>query len=232
MRKLKNFRDFKENLKSMFNEDIIKKSFLDLRRLFLSGLVSVLPIAFTIFSISLVFNFADRLPREIMAKIIVFFFSLFNKDITFEEANIPGLGLIAAVFIIMFAGYISANVIGRSLLKSIENWMFKIPLVSNIYTAFRQIIDTVFLKKKSTFKSVVLVQFPYKGSYSIGFVTTSSPSEILSIKKENLVNVFVPTTPNPTSGFLLMLKEEDIYKLNMSVEDAIKLIVSGRILSP
>lgn len=119
MRKLKNFRDFKENLKSMFNEDIIKKSFLDLRRLFLSGLVSVLPIAFTIFSISLVFNFADRLPREIMAKIIVFFFSLFNKDITFEEANIPGLGLIAAVFIIMFAGYISANVIGRSLLKSI-----------------------------------------------------------------------------------------------------------------
>ena len=86
MRKLKNFRDFKENLKSMFNEDIIKKSFLDLRRLFLSGLVSVLPIAFTIFSISLVFNFADRLPREIMANIIVFF-SLFNKDITFEEAN-------------------------------------------------------------------------------------------------------------------------------------------------
>ncbi|HOQ16417.1 MAG TPA: DUF502 domain-containing protein [Defluviitaleaceae bacterium] len=232
MRKLKNFRDSKGKSKWLFNKKILKKSFLDLRRLFFSGLVSVLPIAFTFFSISLVFNFADRLPRKIIATIIVFIFSLFNKKISLEEANVPGLGIIAAFFIIMVTGYISTHLIGRRLLKAIEKWLLKIPLVSNIYTAFRQIMDTIFLKEKHTFKSVVLVQFPCKGSYSIGFLTANSPSEVKNLKQESLVNVFIPTTPNPTSGFLLMVKEEDIYKLNMSVEEAIKFIVSGGILSP
>jgi hypothetical protein len=126
MRKLKNFRDSKGKSKWLFNKKILKKSFLDLRRLFFSGLVSVLPIAFTFFSISLVFNFADRLPRKIIATIIVFIFSLFNKKISLEEANVPGLGIIAAFFIIMVTGYISTHLIGRRLLKA-RKMAFKNP---------------------------------------------------------------------------------------------------------
>lgn len=232
MKKLKNFYNCKAKIKSVFNEAAIKKSFLDLRKLFFSGLVSILPIALTFYAIGLVFNFADKIPREIIAKIIAFFFSLFNKDISVDEANIPGLGLVSSIFIIMVAGYISANFIGKGLLKSIEIWILKIPLVSNIYSAFRQIMDTVFSKKKSTFKNVVLIQYPYKGSYSIGFITSDAPSQIKDITKENLISVFVPTTPNPTSGYLLMLKQEEIYILDISVEDAIKLIVSGGMLTP
>ncbi|NLK21447.1 MAG: DUF502 domain-containing protein [Epulopiscium sp.] len=213
-------------------KNLMKQSLLDLRRLFLSGLVSILPLALTFYAIGLVFNFTDRIPREIIARIIVFFFSLFNINIPIEEANIPGLGLITSIFIIMVAGYISANWIGKGIIRSLEIWFLKIPIIGNIYTAFSQIMDTIFTKKKNAFKDVVLLEYPYRGCYAIGFITTDTPLKFKGLIEKNLAVVFVPTTPNPTSGFMLMMEKNEIYKLNISVEEAIKMVVSGGILAP
>lgn len=221
-----------KKLKNLFYDDGVRQSFLELRRLFLSGLISILPIALTFYAVGLVFNFADRIPRQIIARIIVFLLSIFNEKLLIEEVDVPGLGLISSIFLIIVVGYISTNWIGKGIIKLVERWLLKIPIVSNIYAAFSQIMDTVFAKKKKAFKGVVLVEYPYRGCYSIGFITSDAPTEILKIVKEDLVSVFVPTTPNPTSGFLLMMNKKEVNILDMSVEEAIKMVVSGGMLTP
>ncbi|WP_058486952.1 DUF502 domain-containing protein [Defluviitalea phaphyphila] len=221
-----------KKLKNLFYNNEVRQSFLELRRLFLSGLVSILPIAFTFYTVGLVFNFADKIPRNIIARIIVILLSIFNKKISVEEVNVPGLGLIASIFLIIVVGYISTNWIGKGIIKLIENWILKIPVVGNVYTGISQIMNSILTKKKRAFKEAVLIEYPYKGCYAIGFVTADAPLEILEITKEDLISVFVPTTPNPTSGFMLMMKKTEVYKLNMSVEEAIKMVVSGGILIP
>jgi uncharacterized membrane protein len=210
----------------------LRRSLIDLRKLFLTGLFGMLPLALTFYAVGLVFNFADRIPRELIAKMIVFLLSMFGKTVSFEKANIPGLGLLSSLLLIFIAGYISTNWIGKGIWKSLESWLLKIPLVGNIYTALKQIVYTISKQKKKAFKEVVLIEYPYRGCHTIGFVTSDAPPEIQKNIGEKMISVFVPTTPNPTSGFMLILKQKEIIKLNMTVEEAIKLVVSGGILRP
>ncbi|NMA83299.1 MAG: DUF502 domain-containing protein [Epulopiscium sp.] len=217
------------------NKDLwkgIQRSFLALRYVFFTGLIMILPLAFTIYALQLVFSFIDRWPRDMLSNILIFICNILGFKVTKEQINVPGMGLLMSVFLICIVGIISSKVLGRRIWGSIEAFILKIPLVGNIYTAFAKVFDTLFQHNQKAFREVVLIPYPYYGCYTLGFITGDAVGEINAYVGEKVVSVFVPTTPNPTSGFMLLLKEKDITVLQMPVEAAMKLIVSGGILQP
>ena len=134
-------------------------------------------------------------------------------------------------FLILFLGAIFSTLFGRSLLNYFDNLITRIPFAGNVYKAIKQITET-FSNADAAYQKVVLIEYPRKGVHAIGFMTGSTKGEIKTKTKKEMVNVFVPTTPNPTSGFLLLFPEEDVIELDMSVEDAIKLVVSAGLVIP
>lgn len=198
-----------------------------IRAYFVSGLLTVLPIMATIFTINLFINFFDR--------IFGFPFRNFIQDYRFPGIRLIlfGVEFCMAIILIFLIGLFVTNFIGRAILEWAEGVLAKLPIISKVYSATKQLIHTLFfLKERDSFASVVLVEYPRKGVYSIGLVTGSSKGEMKKISDEELVNVLIPTTPNPTSGFLLIVPKSETIPLNMSIEEGIKLIVSGGILSP
>ena len=154
----------------------------------------------------------------------------FRKALPFQ---IPGLGLVIVVFVITLIGAITPGLIGRNLLKLGEMILFKTPVIRTVYSSIKQIMETVMSTNSKSFKEVVLVEYPRKDLWVIAFVTSSVKGEIDNkIKKSKLVSIFVPTTPNPTSGFLLFVAQKDLIYLDMPVEQAVKLVISGGIVSP
>jgi uncharacterized membrane protein len=140
--------------------------------------------------------------------------------------DIPGVEIIISIILITFIGWLSLSIIGKKLLQVFNNILKRIPILRTIYSAFEQMLD-MFTKSDKKTKSVVLVEYPRKGSWAVGFATKENKSEISHKSKQNLVNVFVPTTPNPTSGFLLMFPKEEVIYLDMSFEEASRFIVSA-----
>ena len=122
--------------------------------------------------------------------------------------------------------------LGRTILKSGERVLDKMPVVRSVYGAIKQVMETVMSTNSNSFREVVLVEYPRKGIWVIGFVTGETKGEVQSLKKEKLINVFIPTTPNPTSGFLLFLPKKDLIYMHMKVEDAVKMVISGGIVTP
>ena len=145
--------------------------------------------------------------------------------------SIPGLEIILSIIFITLIGFISLSLIGRRILRLINDLLKKIPFLRTIYSAIGQMTES-FANNKGKKKSVVLVQYPSKGSWAVGFATKDNKGEISKKTKDKLVNVFVPTTPNPTSGFLLMFPKKDLIFLNMTFEEASKFIVSAGTSSP
>ena len=164
------------------------------------------------------FSFFDRPLR-------VFFAKVFGLDL-------PGLGLLTVAILIPLIGMIATNLIGRNVLKKLEKLFIKLPLTRSLYKTSKQLIETFLHPERDAFKSVVLVRYPNKDSYALGFITGAGLEEINDMTGEKLLPVFLPTTPNPTSGWLLYLREQDILPLNLSVEEALKIIVSGGIVQP
>ena len=195
------------------------------RRFFLTGLLVTAPIIITIYVTWLVITFIDikvanRLPEYLD----------FRKALPFQ---IPGLGLVIVIFVITLIGAITPGLIGRNLLKLGEMILFKTPVIRTVYSSIKQIMETVMSTNSKSFKEVVLVEYPRKDIWVIAFVTSSVKGEIDNkIKKSKLVSIFVPTTPNPTSGFLLFVAQKDLIYLDMPVEQAVKLVISGGIVSP
>ena len=146
--------------------------------------------------------------------------------------QIPGLGLIISIIAITFIGAITPGFIGRTLLKSGERVLNKMPVVRSIYGAIKQIMETVMSTNSDSFREVVLVEYPRKGIWVIGFVTGETKGEVQSLTKDKVINIFVPTTPNPTSGFLLFIPQKDLVYMDMKVEDAVKMVISGGIVTP
>ena len=146
--------------------------------------------------------------------------------------QIPGFGLLIGVAIITLIGAIAAGFLGRWIIKLGEKILNKMPVVRSIYSAFKQILETVLASQSVAFRDVVLVQYPREGLWVIGFVTGVTKGEVQDSIPETTVNVFIPTTPNPTSGFLLFCPKEELVYLKMSVEQALKLVVSGGIVTP
>ena len=197
-----------------------KKSLtLKLRNYFFTGVIVLIPIGFTLYLTKILINLSSMLiPKGINP----------NSYLHFE---IPGLEIILTIIFITIIGGMSLSFLGKKFLQILDDLFKKIPILRTIYSAIGQMTET-FTKKDGNKKSVVLVQYPRKDTWAVGFATKENKGEIVNKTKRNLVNVFVPTTPNPTSGFLLMFPKEDIIYLDMSFEEASKFIVSAGTSNP
>ena len=197
-----------------------KKSLLSsLRNNFIAGVVILIPIGITLYLTVFIINISSKLiPKEI------------NPN-HYLPYNIPGLEILIAVFLITIIGWISLSFIGKRLFNFFEAILNEIPIIRTIYSAVEQLIET-FTSSKSDKKTVVLVEYPRKGVYAVGFATKENTGEIRKKAGKELLNVFVPTTPNPTSGFLLMFPKDEVIFLDLTFEEASKFIVSAGSFNP
>ena len=193
--------------------------FTRIRNYFIAGVVVLIPIGVTFYlTILLVTISSGILPKEI------------NPN-HYLPYNIPGLEIIISIILITLIGWLSLSFIGRRLLNLFNNILKKIPILRTIYSAIGQMTET-FTKTDKDKKNVVLVEYPRKGSWAVGFATKENTGEITSKVKKDLINVFVPTTPNPTSGFLLMFPKDEVIYLDLTFEQASKFIVSAGTSNP
>jgi len=188
-----------------------------LRTYFIAGLIVFLPVAITFSIIAWLFRIVDSFLGWALPPLI-------GRDI-------PGLGLVASIVVIFIIGALATNVLGRRLVAFFERLMLRIPLARSIYSATKSISDTIFLQRRAAFQRPVLVEWPRSGMYTIGFVTGETFG-LPGAPRGRALNVFVVTTPNPTTGFLTFDPEAEARTLEMSVEDALKIVMSGGIVSP
>lgn len=194
-----------------------------LRKYIIAGLLVWLPFAATVVIVKLVVDLLDNiillLPPEYQPTAVLGF-------------SIPGFGIILAISILLITGMLAANLFGRRLVEFWEAILNRIPLVRSIYNSVKQISTTILDSNGKSFRKVVMLQYPRKGIWSIGFLTNEDVSTDIDGLNEDLVAVFVPTTPNPTSGFIIMAPRDDITELNMSVEEGFKFIISMGVIVP
>ena len=193
--------------------------FTRFRNNFITGVVVLIPIGITLYLTLFLVSISSRiLPNEI------------NHN-HYLPYNIPGLEILISIFIITFIGWLSLSFLGKKLLDLFNNILQRIPILRTIYSAIGQMTET-FTKPSKEKKNVVLVEYPRKGSWAVGFATKDNAGEITHKTQKKLINVFVPTTPNPTSGFLLMFEKEEVIYLDMTFEQASKFIVSAGTSNP
>ena len=191
-----------------------------LRNYFITGVLVLIPIGVTVYlTLFFIKIFSKVLPQEI------------NPN-HYLPYSIPGLEIIISIIVITVIGWLSLSFLGKKLVKLVNDIFKKIPFLRTVYSAIGQMTQSFAQTRKSKKKSVVLVEYPRKGSWAVGFATQENTGEIASKTNKNLINVFVPTTPNPTSGFLLMFPKDEIIYLDMSFEDASKFIVSAGTSNP
>lgn len=190
----------------------------ELRSLFIRGLFSILPFVVTLYILFWFFTFLDGLIGKFVVLILGFSF--------------PGIGLIFTIGLILLTGFIVSNYVGVKLLKKGEELLQRIPLISKIYSSVKQIVEAFSIKDKQIFSNVVLVEYPRKSTYAIGFVTGECRGEVQDKTAARLINVFIPTTPNPTSGMLILVPDKEIIYLDMTVEEGLKLIISAGAVVP
>ena len=190
-----------------------------IRNYFIAGVVVLIPIGITIYlTLFLVSITSKILPKEI------------NPN-HYLPYNVPGVEILMSVLLITLIGFLSLSFIGRKLLDVFDNILKKIPILRTIYSAIVQMTET-FTKSDNKKNNVVLVEYPRKGSWAVGFATRENTGEISNKTQQKLINVFIPTTPNPTSGFLLMFPKEDVIYLDLTFEEASKFIVSAGTSNP
>ncbi|MFP4661761.1 MAG: DUF502 domain-containing protein [Halanaerobiales bacterium] len=189
-----------------------------LRNLFITGIVVILPLAGSVYIIYLVFNIIDR----ITGPLIEFFFG----------RELPGVGIVLSILTIVFIGFFATNIIGKKIILFGEKILLKIPLFNSIYISIKQILDAFFTQHHTSFKKPVLFEYPRKGLYQLGFLTKESSPYFDAITGKKLYNIFLPTTPNPTSGMFIMVPADEAVLLNLSIEESLKLIISGGIINP
>lgn len=195
----------------------------NVKKIFLAGLFVLIPVFLTVYIILGIINLVDAL--------VVILPDRFNPN-TYLPFHVPGLGIIYTVILALLTGLLVRNYVGKKALHYWESLVSKIPLVSALYSALRQVTEAIFSNDASQLKKVVLIQYPRKGIYSLGFVTGEACRQLQIEGRPRMISVFVPTTPNPTSGFYLVVPEDEIINLDISVEEAFKLILSGGMVSP
>lgn len=195
-----------------------------LRNYFLTGLVIAAPIVITIVAIKWVIDLIDNwvlpfIPKSYLPE-------------TYLEFSVPGLGVVFAVFWLMILGALTANFAGRTIVNIGTGWLEKMPVIRTVYKALKQIFETVASQGQTSFKQVVLIEYPRKNLYAIAFVATETKGQVAQQFDDQMLSVFLPTTPNPTSGFLLFVPKKDVKVLDMSVEDGAKLVISAGLVTP
>lgn len=195
-----------------------------LRAYLFAGILVTAPISITVY---LGWLFVSGIDSTVMRLLP----PTYNPE-TYLRVWIPGLGLVVVLVALVLVGMFAAGVVGRMLGRAAEAMLARVPVVRSIYGATKQVFEAVLAQKSNAFREVVLVQFPREGIWTVGFVTGAVDPEIRSHIPADVVSVFVPTTPNPTGGYLMFFPERDIVRLEMSVEDGIKMIVSTGIVTP
>lgn len=205
-----------------------------LRGYFYAGLIVILPLFLTIFIINWMVNFVTTMTME------SFFTVLINNAIRFFgiednlhlKTAVYVLYLLSILVLITFIGYITKNIIGKKITRSINRIIGKLPIVKHIYTTINQIVSLISSEKGNTYKRAIAVEYPRKGIYSIGFLTSETNEILSNVVGKELCNVFIPTSPNPTSGMFICVDKKDIIFLDMKIDDAVKLIISGGVIVP
>jgi uncharacterized membrane protein len=194
-----------------------------LKNVFLAGLAVTIPVGLTIYVLIFLIDLMDGLLRVVLA-------GLHPDQIL--GVRIPGLGVIATLILIFISGLLATSYAGGKLFRLAESLVDRIPLVRGIYQAIKQIVQTMVSKEGQSFKKVVLVEFPREGLFTVAFVTGTATGELRDKTGGRCINLFVPTTPNPTSGYYLIVPEDGVTNLEMSVEEAFKLIISSGMITP
>ena len=193
-----------------------------LRNYFISGLLFWVPLALTVLVIKFFLELINNLiPQKYLPE------AIFKLDTT-----IPGSGIILVLLVILITGVMVTNILGRKLVALWEKVLNKIPGFRNVYNVLKKVSDTVFNTSTESFRKAFLIQYPSKGIWVIAFQSGDYRGEAKSIIGEEIMNLFVPTTPNPTSGFFVMLAKKDAFELDMSVEEAFKLVISAGVVTP
>ena len=193
-----------------------------LRNYFISGLLFWVPLALTVLVIKFFLELINNLiPQKYLPE------AIFNLDTT-----IPGSGIILVLIVILITGVLVTNILGRKLVALWEKVLNKIPGFRNVYNVLKKVSDTVFNTSTESFRKAFLIQYPSKGIWVIAFQSGDYRGEAKSIIGEEIMNLFVPTTPNPTSGFFVMMAKKDAFELDMSVEEAFKLVISAGVVTP
>lgn len=195
-----------------------------LRNYFLTGIVITAPIIITAYIAWQFVGWIDGIinpliPADYRPEVLLHF-------------SLPGLGLVVAAVLLTLIGFLTANILGRTLVRLGERVLNRMPVVRSIYFALKQIFETVFSQSSQSFKDVVLIEYPRRGIWTVAFVTGRGDGEVGRLIREDLLTVFVPTTPNPTSGFVLFLPRAECRVLDMTVEEGLKLVISGGVLVP
>ncbi len=188
-----------------------------LRRYFLTGLIVLLPVVVTV---SVLWRFFFALD-DILGRFVE----------TYLGRSVPGVGLVALIALILGIGAVASNFLGKRVIRIGERLVARVPLMGWIYRTTKQLFSTFLEERGQSFRKVVLVSYPQKGTYSVAFVTSESPTSVESELGKGFVTVFLPTTPNPTSGFLLVVPAEDVIPMNLSVDEGLRLVISAGALS-
>jgi uncharacterized membrane protein len=193
-----------------------------IRYYFATGFLITLPVFITLYFLFIIFRFIDG----IFGKVVNFYIK------QYLGFAIPGVGIIISILIVFAVGFAAANFFGKRIIRALESWFLKFPFIRNIYPAAKQIVDSFISKDSPAFKKVVLVQYPSKGIWAVGFLTNESFKEANDKTGRDLLHVFIATTPSPLTGFLILAPREDVVELDISVEEGVKLIISGGIVKP
>jgi uncharacterized membrane protein len=204
--------------------------FASIRSNFLTGLIVIAPIGITIWLIWSLTGWIDSwvlpfIPDRYNPSLLI-------REWTGIEVNIRGIGVVTFFLFTMLVGWIAKGLIGRSMIRWAESLVLSIPVIRTVYSGLKQIAETVLQQGQQNFDKACLVQYPREGIWAIAFISTSAKGEIAAKVPHDMVSVFLPTTPNPTSGFLLFVPRKDVIVLDMSVEDSAKLIISAGLVYP
>jgi uncharacterized membrane protein len=195
-----------------------------LKAYFFAGILVTGPVSLTFYLAWLFVDFID-------SRVALLIPAAYNPS-NYLPVHIPGIGLVVVVIGLTLIGALTAGYVGRRLLRIGDRMLARMPLIRGLYGAMKQIFETVLSKQSNTFREVVLVEWPRREMWTIGFITGKADGEIRELTSEDAVNVYVPTTPNPTSGYLVHLPRRDVVLLSMTVEEAIKFVISGGIVAP
>ncbi len=202
---------------------LFSKPFLYIRKYIIAGLIVWVPLGITIFAIKLMVDLLDRslvlLPPSLRPEQLLGF-------------PLPGLGIVISTLVIIVTGLVVTNLVGRKMVGIGENILDRIPLVRSIYSAVKQVTQTLISSDKNSFRQVVLIEYPRKEIWTLAFLTGDTIPTFSELTHKTLHTVFVPTTPNPTSGVIIMLPDEDIIRVDLDVEDALKFIMSLGVVAP
>ena len=195
-----------------------------LRNYLITGILVTAPIGITIWLIWAFVNFVDGTVMPLVPE-------KYNPE-TYLPFSVPGLGVILVLAVLILIGMVFRSFLGRFVVRLGERLLDRMPVVRHVYGALKQVFEAVLAQESGAFREVVLVEYPRRGIWVIGFVTSTSQGEIQNRFEETVANVFIPTTPNPTSGFLLFVPRQDLIALDLTVEEGVKLVISGGIVTP